>query len=336
MPEPTSVSLLRDISLHRAEAVFRDALSSSTLNFVNPNLIHDELTNLKDLSSKLKFQYLEQETRDKFLRHILLEDEKDVSQANVDQLASSNALAKADLKQTKEELAQLLQESELVSEEVIVLSKEHAAKQIQVDDMLRETTQLQEELDSLLNEPENENYKTLLQMHKLIDTENIGLEEAMGIAENAAALEALAVEEIRTQVAAADLQVKQNAEMERELEVQIQELKDQLELIERLRQGVVLDPLQIHAQTLLGVNSVLQKFIGTDYEIKAKHDSFQLTFGQRTVVLDNQLNILTGLTEVSAKMKLLVNCAGKDKFWKLLRLLSTMICDQEIQNTQSS
>lgn len=91
--------------------MFKEVFSSSSVKISNPTLICDEVSNLKDLSSEFKFQYLKQETRDKFLRYIFLYHEQGISQSDKDALAERCFRVNADLKEIKEEFQQLLQES---------------------------------------------------------------------------------------------------------------------------------------------------------------------------------------------------------------------------------
>lgn len=314
------------ISLLRAEAMFKELFSNSSVRLTNPTLIYDELSNLKDLSSKLKFQYLEQETRDKFLRHILLDHEQEVSQSDVDALAEQNVRAKGDLKAIKEDLQQLLQESESVSDDIITLNKECENKLRLIDEAVREVALLLEKLDALMNDPSDDSCATLFNMHKLVGTEDLDLDEAISIANNAVLLEQLAVDEARARVASAGEIVTDNIELVIKLETEFRSLQDQIASSEILQEGFEKDPHQVYAQTLLEVDSALRRFIGPEISLNAEDGVFKLRFKDVAIDLDALLSIIEALGSVNQKAVELINCAGEDKFWRLLRLLSELVC----------
>lgn len=319
--EPPNISLLR------AENVFKESLSGSTINISDPTLIQDQLSTLQDVSSKLKFQYLEQETRDKFLRHILLDHEQQISQADVASLASRNLVAKAGLKEIKQNLQQLLRESESTCDDVIALNSKCEQKQDEIDAAMADVANLQEQLDLLMNDPKNDNFKTLFNMHKLIDTEDLGLDEAINIAENAVILEGIAVAEAESQLAAAESQVRRNSKLERELQLTLEKLQSQLKIAEALQNQTVQNPEQIHAQNILEINTVLRRFVNSNYDLEADGGNCVLKVRNISIELDSELNIILSLGGVSQRSIDIINGAEKDKFWKLLRLLSEIICE---------
>lgn len=315
-----------NVSLYRAEEIFKESLSGSTVKLSDPTRIQDQLSSLKDVSSKLKFQYLEQETRDKFLRHILLDHEQKVTETDVTALASHNLVAKADLKEIKQELQLLLRENESTCNDVINLNKKCEQKQHEIDSAITDVGRLQEELDLLLNDPSNENFKTLFNMHKLIDTEDLGLDEAIVIAENAVTLESIAVAEVESQVVKAEEKVRENLKLEKDLQLKLENLHSQLKSAQALQDKTLQSPEQIHAQNIREIDTILRRLVDSNYDLEAKEDKILLKIKDITIQFDSELYIILSLGGVSDKAIDLINGAGKDKFWHLLRLLSEIIC----------
>lgn len=316
-----------NISLLRAEEIFKESLSGSTVKLSDPTFIQDQLSNLKDVSSKLKFQYLEQETRDKFLRHILLDHEQKISQSDVANLASRNLVAKGELKGIKQNLQQILRESESTCDDVISLSNQCKLTQAEIDAAMSDLAQLQNELDSLMTDPSNDNFKTLFNMHKLIDTEDIGLDEAINIAENAVTLEGIAVAEVESQLKTAEAKARENSNLESELQLKLEELQSKLKIAEALLDQSIQNPEQIHAQNILEINALLSHFVDSNYDIDADGGKFILKVKDVAIHLDSELNIILTLSGVNEKSIDRINGAGKDRFWRLLRLLSEIICE---------
>lgn len=319
-------NLRREVSLLRAEAIFKDVLSGSSVKLTDPSRIHEELANLKDLSAKLKFQYLEQETRDKFLRYMLLDHERNVSQEEVKQITAENEESKARLKETKAYLQVLLNESEVVSDEVIELNREFEKRQADMDVVMLEANQLQEDLDQLENESENADFKTLLELSKLENSDNVAIESIFKLAQNAVAVEATAVNEARNLVSTRQAEHKKNLEIQTQLEAQLNNIFGQIQTAEQSQDKPATDTAQLYAQTLLEANVVLQRFVGTDFELTEKDENFKLKIRSSVIVLDKHMNILL-LKEVSNKAIEIINCANVDKFWRLLRVISHLIYD---------
>lgn len=319
-------NLRRDVSLMRAESVFKDAVGSFSVKLTDPSRIHEEMSNLKDLSKKLKFQFMEQETRDRFLRYMLLDHEREVSPSEMKQTMSENEESKARLKETKADIQLLLSESEDISDEVIKLNREFEKRQAEVDAVMLEVDQLQEELGSLMNAPDNKDYKALYELGNIENFGSIGIEDVFDLARKAVALEADEVEEARNQVASSQAEIIRNSEMQSQLESQLNNIFEQIQTAEQLQSEPVTHPEQIYAQTLLEANKVLQRFIGTAFVLDVKSETLELKIKGTVIVLDKDMNILL-LKDVSPKAIEIINCTKTDKFWRLLRLLSHIVLE---------
>lgn len=315
-----------EVSLNVASSVFAAAMESSTLRLSDPNTIKDELSYLKEFFSKLKFQYLEQETRDRFLRLLLLENNGEIQQEDVDALVAANAELKRELKLLKLEMVDLVKTSEGIAEEVIAQNRTFESLKKDVDDTLGDIASLQGELDGLLNAPENENYKTLFNLQKMIDTDDIGLSEALGIASNALEQEKLAVSQLELDVERAEAEIASKDKVAARMAVTLQKLLLALEQSAAEPQAEQ-DPQQAYAQWLRELNALLVRFIPAKVEFESAGGLHTLKANASTVTLDDELNVvLTSDASISRKRIEDTNCAtGTLRFWKLLQLLSKVI-----------
>lgn len=319
-------SVSHNTSLSLAEDTYQSAIANSVLNLSNPKSIKDELVYLKEFLSKLKFQYLEQETRDKFLRLLLIGEEEHVTQDQVDALTENNLALKLQLKQLKSELHQLVDESTNTAEEVIFLNKEFAAQEAELNADIEAVKKLQSDLDAVLDAPENENYKILFNLNKMIDSDDLSLDEAIQIAQNAYDKDVTALALLEDDETKAGAAFEARKELLSELLERLLNLKV---LVEKSRQTDDHDkePDQVHVQWIRGLNKLLRKFINTEVELSVHNGYHTLSLNGQTIVLDSALNIVayenSCLTRRSVEF---INAASGDKkFWKLLHLLSAIV-----------
>ncbi|CAH2354327.1 putative spindle pole body component Kre28p [[Candida] railenensis] len=115
----------------------------------NPTSINEEISFKKELFSKLKFQYLEQETREKFLRAILENPPLYVEQSDIDKKIESNTELKRDLKQLKQKQKQLEVESTALASEVLELREVFQGKARATELMLEEIEEMEREFNVL-------------------------------------------------------------------------------------------------------------------------------------------------------------------------------------------
>lgn len=118
----------------------------------NPNAISEETFHKKELFSKLKFQYLEQETREKFLRGILDTPPSYVDQNDIEKKIISNKEIKNELKSLKIELIQVEQTCNELAREVISLQEEFEERARATEAMLIEMEDMGKELVDLAHE----------------------------------------------------------------------------------------------------------------------------------------------------------------------------------------
>lgn len=315
-----------EILLASAEAIFKSAMDSLSSSLKDPRGIKEELVYVKEFCSKLKFQYLEQETRDKFLRILLTENAHHVSADQLDEIVKENINLKNALKLLKTEMESVLKTSEVMADEVIALNQTLESRRLEVDEALAGVDTLQNELDALLKDPENENHVALFNVKRLIDTEDIGLNEAIEIAESAVNLELLVLTDL-------DRAVERARDEEASKQKLIGGLQESLARLQRLvneeavREKKDVDPEQEYAQWLRELNSMVDKFVPVKVEVESQDGANVLRIGLSSLVLDGELNILRCSSPLVTLVAIAdVNCAeDKAKFWKLSRLLSHII-----------
>lgn len=118
-------------------------------NLSNPTSITDEINFKKELFSKLKFQYLEQETREKFLRAILENPPLYVEKQDIDTKIDTNAELKRDLKQLKQKQQQLELELRDLALDVLEMYEVFQGKTRATELMLEEIEVMEQELKGI-------------------------------------------------------------------------------------------------------------------------------------------------------------------------------------------
>ncbi|CAN6674741.1 hypothetical protein TRVA0_063S00298 [Trichomonascus vanleenenianus] len=119
-----------------------------TLN-PDPTLIPQELQKHIEQFNKLKVAYLEQETKEKFLRDIITDPPVLVEQENVQQIEHENRLKKGSLKERKSQVAELQHQLDSLGREACA---EYSFLKEKVDDakrMTREMDQMEAEIEAL-------------------------------------------------------------------------------------------------------------------------------------------------------------------------------------------
>ncbi|KAF7718752.1 Uncharacterized protein PECH_004263 [Penicillium ucsense] len=117
-------------------------VSISTLNDPTPASLESDLTHYKELFSKLRFSYLEQVTKEKFLRAIVGDPPLVVGHNENVELESQLAEVKAELKSRKEE-------ARLMIEEMETMSRELARRYKNVETQMAQLSSLPESIENL-------------------------------------------------------------------------------------------------------------------------------------------------------------------------------------------
>lgn len=291
----------------------------------DPTAIKDDIAHYKELHTKLKFQYLEQEARDKFLRLLFVDSGSQISQAHIDELAQENLSSKAQLDSVEAQAGELRTANELLAEKTISLRRILESQNELASQLLDEVQALQREIDQLLQDPENDNHRELFAISELLDSENLGIEETLEIGFNAVQQHSVAAQQLEHEIkqategsSAADRTISALSEQIKRLETEIKRLGEQ-----PLSQK---EPDQVHAQWLRELNSSLEKFVPKSLEFQVLGDhKYELLIGKEAVHFDEKLRILSA-RKIPQKMISEVNYAPQDlRFWKLLRALAHLI-----------
>ena len=315
-----------EISLFQAEEIFKNAINASLLGILDPATINGEIASLKEFCSKLKFQYLEQESRDKFLRLLFLNSIDSVSRKDLDALFITTTESKKELKLLKQELERLLDSSEATANQVIQLNKRMEARRPEVDAAIEDLKNLQAEFDKLVNAPENESYKMLLDLNKMIDSYDVGPDEAIRIAAEDLLRDQVSLDRLSEQKRKLEAEEDQTNSHIEQLLTKLRQLKSKLQLSSAVTHDNS-DPEQLHAQWLRELNGLLQKFTPEGVVIKQVEGTYLIQSRSAEITLDKDLKILLvpGRFASTHELNMVNKLTGDQRFFKLLRLLARVL-----------
>jgi len=134
-----------------SEATRNSDASEGILNS-HPASLQADFTHYKELFSKLRFSYLEQVTKEKFLRAITEEPPLIVEQDEISKLEAQSSAAKSELQQSKAAVDRIVKELDELSRR---LSTEYVDIRETIEkaqQLPRETAEMEEELRKLRNE----------------------------------------------------------------------------------------------------------------------------------------------------------------------------------------
>ncbi|KAI5464501.1 hypothetical protein BGZ63DRAFT_377853 [Mariannaea sp. PMI_226] len=142
LSEPISASTPQDARQRTSDA------SNVSLEATTPTSLAADLVHYKDLFSKLRFSYVEQVTKEKFIRAIVGDPPLIVTTPENLELEKENAAAKSELKALKNEVAEMVEELERKGRD---LSRQYEAVGLKTID-LRELPSKIEDLEMRIEE----------------------------------------------------------------------------------------------------------------------------------------------------------------------------------------
>ncbi|CUM45879.1 uncharacterized protein AC631_03676 [Debaryomyces fabryi] len=145
-----------DVSILSAQNDFQSHMSKINENIENPTSINDEINFQKENFSKLKFQYLEQETKEKFLRSLFDNPPKSIQQEDINRLQEENVHSKRALKALKESMNNKMKDIHEISRETVELNKEYQQKCDETIKMLEEVQRMEEKINSIIDNQKDE------------------------------------------------------------------------------------------------------------------------------------------------------------------------------------
>ena len=227
----------------------KQEFEESTAKLNGPDVVDDEIARQKSVFSKLKFLYLEQETRDKFLRKISELDALVLSEEDLSQVERATVHGKENLKQLKLKMNQQIGDLTELTKETNHLYSVYTSAVNETNGLIDEISQLESELDEIMNESQ---YKLILEMEST--PANIG--EYVQLNEQELRREKQRLDTIESQIV---LQEQENDRKMREID----ELRVSLGTLQRRLTEVpqrVDDESQLYARWCDDTNEILKRF----------------------------------------------------------------------------
>ncbi|CAG88546.2 DEHA2E22176p [Debaryomyces hansenii CBS767] len=145
-----------DISILSSQKDFQSHMNKINETVENPILINDEINFQKENFSKLKFQYLEQETKEKFLRSLFDNPPISIQQEDINKLQEENVHSKQALKALKESMNNKMNDIHEISRETVELNEEYQHKYNETNKMLDEVLRMEEKINSIIDNQQDE------------------------------------------------------------------------------------------------------------------------------------------------------------------------------------
>lgn len=145
-----------DVSILSSQRDFQSHMNKINETVENPLLIKDEINFQKENFSKLKFQYLEQETKEKFLRSLFDNPPKSIQQEDINKLQEENVHSKQELKALKESMNYKMNDIHDISRETVELNEEYQHKYNETSKMLDEVLRMEEKINSIIDNQQDE------------------------------------------------------------------------------------------------------------------------------------------------------------------------------------
>lgn len=277
----------QNVSIGGAQARYEASPSAKALP--NPLLVDEEIAYYKETFSKLKFEYLEQETRDRFLRYVLLKELYDVQPQDFDAITASNETLKASLKSLKEEINSTVAVNEGLLEEVMELHRVYEKRSSEVFGYIKESEQIDAQLDSLING--NKDDQVLLNLQKAVRDSSVGdLNQFMELSQSVLEQEANRFETVSKDVKSKEQELEQKKQHIQWLEEKLALLELQLAKIKD--KNVEDDENRLLAQKLKTKYDILSRLSGLDLDLSRSGQRFLLTVQGVKFLLDEDFHVL--------------------------------------------
>lgn len=120
----------------------------------NPTVLPQEIQKHIEQFENLKVTYLEQETKEKFLRSIISDPPVLVEQSNVEEIEAENKQKKANLKKQKAQVNEVQRQLDLLSRQLCADYEDLSTKAKEANEMSKEMESMQAEIDRLTKQEE--------------------------------------------------------------------------------------------------------------------------------------------------------------------------------------
>lgn len=145
-----------DISIHNSQQDFLSHISKINESIKIPTLINDEISYQKESFSKLKFQYLEQETKEKYLRSLFDSPPLSVDQEDINNMKNENINSKQKLKALKVTMEKKMNDIQELSRETVQLNEEYQDKYSETNKTLAQLDNMEEKINSIIDNQREE------------------------------------------------------------------------------------------------------------------------------------------------------------------------------------
>lgn len=328
--------LLASINLEYSFTAAEQEFADSNVKLENPRHIHEEFSYQKQLFSKLKFIYLEQETRDKFLRKISEISSDDLKAEDVGQIETETIAKKAAFRRLKSEMSQQIDLLDSVVLENIELYDKSRAKLDETNFLLGEIGELETKINGILEEEDEINQNSQL-ISSLVDSE--GYDET-----NFENVVTGVNEEVNKKLEllnelTSEIEEKQttNSEQQRHLQEstdELQKLKNAAETgigNQVVEEEAKADPEQSYAKWCVEMNRIVAKYFDVKFlRLKAiPKAGYELTIQNtpQPVVItfngDFKVTDVEGPTDEKWKRKLFDSCGNEDLVKELALFIAT-------------
>lgn len=343
-------SLNNDITLYAAKSTFEsstlsinDATANSTAlpnneasgnpidevltkRITNPTLVDEEITYYKQYLSKLKFLYLEQETRDKFLRRVLIDKKLDISNEEITTITEENNESKANLKQLKGQIDAVISKIEGLTNEIIESNHTYRQKLTEINGLTTEIDQMDAQLNGIINEIENnEDNLLLFNLQKSVGNFTVvNFEKILEISNHQLTTNITQYQALSEQIETKFAEHSDKANLIAELNLALQSLIDSGSSAPDTN-----NESQIWAHLLNQLNQLLETLLNESISLVRIGDVYQLQLENYKIVLTSGLTIVN-IAPSTAKLARLAEAINDtslslsrwEKFLSLLAILT--------------
>lgn len=345
------LALNNDISLYGSKSAFEsstlsinEAIANSTAfphnqatssspiddilskKITNPLQINDEIEYYKQYLSKLKFLYLEQETRDKFLRRILIDKQLDITNEEIAAITEENKVLKADLKQLKQEIDTFVGRIDGITDETIESNETYNQKLTEVNTLTTDIDQMNTQLNAIINEIENnEDNLLLFNLQKSVGNfQVLNFDKILEISNNQLSSNISQYQALTKQIDDSFVKHNEKITIISELNAGLQSLIDSGSSVPETNNAT-----QLWAHLINQLNQVLETFFSESITLVRLGDNYQLQLENYKVVLKSDLTIVNVVPSGPKQARLVADINSSDlsrwdRFLSLLTLLAEL------------
>lgn len=279
------------ISISSSKHDFISSIDNISEGARNPGCVGDEINSRKELFSKLKFQYLEQVTKEKFLRAILETPPVYIEKGDIDAIQEKNASAKTALKEVKSNVQKKMAEIDEVTREVVLLNEEYEAKYKATDDTLQSLSELQDRLETLVRNQKPSSKKAAETIMGL--PEELSDRDLRNVVPSFQRL--LELKENMLYQLSNDFNMKNQLQTNQQLHIdklraKLESLKTSLKTVDKSEAP---NSQQNFAQWIKEMNEILLKLNGWEHiDVKIKNNEITIASKDTAIVLSEDLRVL--------------------------------------------